>query len=86
MTKTGEATTYYEMQKSLEQELELDATADGHDALRLQTKRGAVPTYPKQPANVWTGIDTGSAPRFDIGPDGRPELVPVPTKVKRGER
>jgi hypothetical protein len=79
------------MQKSLEQELELDATATGHDAIRLQAAKQGPPTYPWQPGNVWNDVDRGPAPTTGVstvrvGPDGRPELVPVPTKVKRGGR
>ena len=41
------------MAKEREQQLELDATTTGHDALRLQAERGKIPQYPQQPGNVW---------------------------------
>jgi hypothetical protein len=60
-----------------EQQLEADALADGHSALMLERAKGTVPAYPKQPSNVWTGIDNGPPPK--LGYD--PSFVPDPTKV-----
>jgi hypothetical protein len=73
-------TTYFQMAREREQQLELDATADGHDAFRLQAKR-SVPTYPHQPASSPWASDPVPAER----PTGeRINAVPDLTKVQRG--
>jgi hypothetical protein len=48
---TTNAKSYFEMAQEREQELELDATADGHSALALQAKRitSRGPKLPQQP-------------------------------------
>jgi hypothetical protein len=48
---TAKPTTYFQMQQEHEQQLAADATADGHDALRLQASKKGAPVIPQQPAN-----------------------------------
>jgi hypothetical protein len=55
-------TTYFQMQLEREQQLALDAETDGHDSLRLQAAKRAVPVYPQQPSNVWNGVDNAPEP------------------------
>jgi hypothetical protein len=53
------------MAKEREQQLELDATTTGHDAMRLQAERGKIPQYPQQPGNVWN-VDAGQESPFPV--------------------
>jgi hypothetical protein len=62
-------TTYHQLTQEREQQLEADALATGHDALRLQAQRGALPTYPRQPSNVWTGVDRDRPPPLGYDPE-----------------
>jgi hypothetical protein len=64
MTDHTKPTCYHLMQREAEQQLELDAATDGHDALRLQAERlRNVPRYPSQPAtSPWASDPVGTEP------------------------
>jgi hypothetical protein len=68
------------MTNELEQQLELDATATGYDAIRLQAAKRGPPSYPAQPGNIWNNVDRGPAPPVEG------EAMPDLNKVQRGER
>jgi hypothetical protein len=53
---TYKVTSYHQLQAERDQQIALDASADGHDAVRLQGQRRAPPTYPQQPPHSpWSG-------------------------------
>jgi len=80
MNDHSRPTCYHLMQREAEQQSELDQTADGHDAIRLQAKRGTVPVYPEQPATSPWSSDPVPAER----PTGeRINAVRDVTKVER---
>jgi hypothetical protein len=75
-------TSYAQMAKEREQQLELDATTTGHDALRLQAERGKIPQYPQQPGNVWN-VDAGNTePAFPTDISALPDMETISGKPR----
>jgi hypothetical protein len=80
MTDTGKPTSYFQVQREREQQLEMDALVDGHSALALQAQRLANrgPEYPRQPNHPFA-IDAPTEPPLGRAID---QVVDM-TKVKQ---
>ena len=84
MTDTGKPTSYFQVQREREQQLEMDALVDGHSALALQAQRLAKqggPQYPAQPANSpWAQGDPNPAPPLGYAIDQVADMTKVQSR------
>jgi hypothetical protein len=79
MSDTSKPTSYFQVQREREQQLEMDALVDGHSALMLQAQRLANqrgPQYPQQPNHPFA-IDAPTEPPLGISVDRVPDVSKV---------
>ena len=81
MTDTSKPTSYHAIQREREQQLEMDALADGHSALALQARRLANqggPQYPAQPPHSpWAQGDPNPSPPLGCAIDQVGDMTKV---------